>query len=61
MDHSRKAQFIHCDVYSWEEQIRMFEAAIGNSPSKSCDIVIANAGLAGPDSLSDVTGWPHEE
>ncbi|KKZ59969.1 hypothetical protein EMCG_00811 [[Emmonsia] crescens] len=46
-----QARFLRCDVRSWEEQFRLFEAAITNSPNKSCDIVIANAGVAGPDGL----------
>ncbi|PGH05247.1 hypothetical protein AJ79_06858 [Helicocarpus griseus UAMH5409] len=46
-----KAQFVKCDVRSWEEQVLMFETAAAKSPSKSCDIVIANAGRAGPDGL----------
>lgn len=33
----------------------MFEAAIANSPSKSCDIVIANAGIS---RASGDTLWP---
>ncbi|UDD62199.1 hypothetical protein AFCA_009527 [Aspergillus flavus] len=49
------AQFVKCNITSWEEQVSVFEAAIANSPSKSCDIVIANAGIsrASGDSL-----WP---
>lgn len=39
------AQFIKCDILEWEDQINMFEAAVKNSPHKSCDIVIANAGI----------------
>ncbi|OJD27474.1 hypothetical protein ACJ73_01132 [Blastomyces percursus] len=47
----RKAQFVRCDVRSWEEQLCLFEAAVTHSPNKSCDIVIANAGIPGPDGL----------
>ncbi|PGH21653.1 hypothetical protein AJ80_03086 [Polytolypa hystricis UAMH7299] len=47
-----KAQFVKCDVRSWDDQVQLFEAAVSNSPSKSCDIVIANAGITGPDGLS---------
>ncbi|PGH06780.1 hypothetical protein GX51_02221 [Blastomyces parvus] len=46
-----KAQFVRCDVRSWEEQLCLFETAVTNSPNKSCDIVIANAGIPGPDGL----------
>ena len=38
-----------CDVTSWEDQVAVFKAAISNSPEKSCDIVVANAGITGPD------------
>jgi NAD(P)-dependent dehydrogenase (short-subunit alcohol dehydrogenase family) len=31
--------------------VRVFEAAVQNSPHKSCYIVIANAGIVGPDDL----------
>jgi NAD(P)-dependent dehydrogenase (short-subunit alcohol dehydrogenase family) len=49
------AQFVKCNTVSWDEQVAVFEAAIANSPSKSCDVVIANAGIsrASGDSL-----WP---
>jgi NAD(P)-dependent dehydrogenase (short-subunit alcohol dehydrogenase family) len=41
----RNAQFIKCDILSWDDQVSMFEAARNNSPHKSVDIVIANAGI----------------
>lgn len=41
-----KGTFIPCDITLWEDQVRMFEAAIANSPNKSCDVVIANAGIS---------------
>jgi NAD(P)-dependent dehydrogenase (short-subunit alcohol dehydrogenase family) len=49
------AQFVKCNIVSWDEQVSVFEAAIANSPSRSCDVVIANAGIsrASGDSL-----WP---
>ena len=40
------AQFVKCNITSWDDQVAMFEAAIKNSPHKSCDIVIANAGIS---------------
>ncbi|KAJ5811452.1 hypothetical protein N7474_007753 [Penicillium riverlandense] len=40
------AQFVKCNITSWDDQVEMFEAAIANSPHKSCDIVIANAGIS---------------
>ncbi|KAH7395530.1 short chain dehydrogenase/ reductase [Cadophora sp. MPI-SDFR-AT-0126] len=57
------AQFITCDILEWEDQVIMFEAAVTNSPHKSCDIVIANAGIGRGtgDSLfklDDVNGPP---
>ncbi|KAL4734920.1 hypothetical protein BDV11DRAFT_208973 [Aspergillus similis] len=39
------AQFVQCNIVNWDDQVRIFEAAVANSPSKSCDIVIANAGI----------------
>ncbi len=41
-----KARFVPCDITLWEDQVRMFDTAITNSPSKSCDVVIANAGIS---------------
>ncbi|OCL02802.1 NAD(P)-binding protein [Glonium stellatum] len=46
-----RVQFIKCDVRNWAEQVEVFKAAIANSPQKSIDIVVANAGVAGPDPL----------
>ncbi|OQE27852.1 hypothetical protein PENSTE_c004G02386 [Penicillium steckii] len=43
---SPNAQFVKCNITSWDDQVAMFEAAIKNSPHKSCDIVIANAGIS---------------
>jgi NAD(P)-dependent dehydrogenase (short-subunit alcohol dehydrogenase family) len=40
---------VKCDVTSWKDQLAVFKAAIANSPHKSIDIVIANAGIAGND------------
>jgi NAD(P)-dependent dehydrogenase (short-subunit alcohol dehydrogenase family) len=37
--------FVKCDTRSWEDQIQLFETACSNSPHKSVDIVIANAGV----------------
>jgi len=45
----RNAQFFKCDVRSWDDQLKLFKAAIANSPSKCVDIVIANAGISGVD------------
>ncbi|KAL4898288.1 short chain dehydrogenase/ reductase [Aspergillus ambiguus] len=43
---SPNAQFVKCNITSWDEQVQVFEAAIAHSPNKSCDIVIANAGIS---------------
>ncbi|KAM6521738.1 hypothetical protein FALCPG4_011444 [Fusarium falciforme] len=48
---SSGAQFVKCDVRVWEDQVSVFEAAVQNTPSKSCDIVVANAGVVGADDL----------
>ncbi|KAH8805444.1 hypothetical protein F5884DRAFT_679109 [Xylogone sp. PMI_703] len=45
------AQFVKVDVANWEHQVQMFKAAKAASPHKSVDIVIANAGIGGRDSL----------
>lgn len=42
----QNVQFVRCDVTSWSDQVSMFKAAISESPAKSCDIVVANAGIA---------------
>lgn len=42
-------QYIRCDVTNWEDQVAAFKAAVIKSPSKSVDIVVANAGISGSD------------
>ena len=44
-------QFVCCDVREWKEQLSVFKAAIENSPHKSIDIVVANAGIARKDEV----------
>lgn len=51
-----KTQFCRCDVTNWEDQVEMFKAAISNSPQKSCDIVIANAGVGSRDNIFQSDG-----
>lgn len=53
---SDKCHFVTCDITNWDDQVRMFEAAIAKSPTQSCDIVIANAGISrsSTDSLWDL-------
>lgn len=50
--------FVKCDIRSWDDQIQLFETAKMKSPSKSVDIVIANAGISrsSGDSLWVLTG-----
>ena len=58
----RNCQFVHCDVRSWADQLKAFKQAIANSPSKTVDIVIANAGISGADQVfwDDKTEEPVE-
>lgn len=53
---NRNAKFIPCDVTSWEDQLAMFKSAMANSPRKSVDIVVANAGISGPDEAFNIEG-----
>jgi len=41
----------HCDVTNWDNQARMFEEAVGKSPTGRIDIVVANAGISGQDPI----------
>lgn len=55
--------FVKCDTRVWEDQTAMFKTASEKSPSHSVDVVFANAGISGLDSVfndqSDpVTGAP---
>lgn len=44
----------------WDQQVEAFEVAMKNSPQKSCDIVIANAGILGHDGVFTLQGnWRH--
>lgn len=38
------AAFVRCDVLCWEDQLKLFKTALMKSPSRSVDIVVANAG-----------------
>ncbi|GAO14831.1 uncharacterized protein UV8b_04068 [Ustilaginoidea virens] len=42
---SRAFAHVHCDVTSWDDQTRLFEAAVRSSPSSTVDIVVPNAGI----------------
>lgn len=37
--------FVPCDVLSWNDQLSLFKTALSMSPSKTIDVVFANAGL----------------
>ncbi|KIW88202.1 uncharacterized protein Z519_11313 [Cladophialophora bantiana CBS 173.52] len=55
------ANFIRCDVTSWDDQLAMFKLAISKSPRKTIDIVVANAGISGPDDVFSVEGPDTDE
>ncbi|KAF2093124.1 NAD(P)-binding protein [Rhizodiscina lignyota] len=46
-----KLWFVKCDVRDWQEQVDLFNEALKLSPHKGIDVVVANAGIAGPDPL----------
>lgn len=43
---SKRCVFVKCDITDWDQQMAMFETAKAQSPAKSVDIVIANAGIS---------------
>lgn len=53
---SSNSKFVKCDVRDWDQQVAVFDAALENSPHKSIDIVIANAGVVGADDLNNLDG-----
>ncbi|KAK5996385.1 5'-hydroxyaverantin dehydrogenase [Cladobotryum mycophilum] len=61
---SNNAAFVKVDVGSWDDQLQLFKTALAKSPSRSLDIVIANAGHSGRDPIywddSEVDGEPIE-
>lgn len=38
--------FVKCDIRDWDQQVAMFKTATSRSPTKSVDVVIANAGIS---------------
>ncbi|KAK5444212.1 hypothetical protein LTS15_010565 [Exophiala xenobiotica] len=52
------SQFVKCDVTNFDDQVQAFEAAMKNSPQRSCDVVIANAGVVGQDDMFTLEGKP---
>lgn len=51
VSHPNRTAFVKCDVTSWEQQVEVFKVAREKSPNGRIDIVIANAGIYGPDVL----------
>ena len=51
-----------CNITQWDDQVGMFDTAIEKSPNRSCDIVIANAGISrsSGDSLWRLDGRFHD-
>jgi NAD(P)-dependent dehydrogenase (short-subunit alcohol dehydrogenase family) len=46
-----KVAFVKCDTREWDDQAALFKKAVERSPSRSVDIVLANAGISGRDSV----------
>ena len=44
-------KFVKCNVAVWADQLALFKTAISSSPSGRVDIVVANAGIGGADSV----------
>ncbi|CRG86207.1 hypothetical protein PISL3812_03210 [Talaromyces islandicus] len=49
-------KFIECDTTSWDDQVRLFEAAASFSPTGKVSFVIANAGIHRKDEVFAYTG-----
>lgn len=46
-----KVAFVKCDTRVWSDQVTLFKTAITRAPSRSLDIVLANAGISGLDNV----------
>ena len=46
---SDQVTFVPTNVTVWEDQVRLFKTALTQSPSKSLDIVVSNAGISRKD------------
>ncbi|KIW29292.1 uncharacterized protein PV07_05117 [Cladophialophora immunda] len=44
-------KFFKCNVYHWSDQLAVFRSTLSASPTGRIDIVIANAGISGGDSV----------
>ncbi|KAJ5363634.1 uncharacterized protein N7496_009347 [Penicillium cataractarum] len=47
----QRTKFVKCNVTQWSDQLKMFKEAIEFSLKKRVDIVVANAGISGVDSV----------
>jgi len=52
----KNSVFVKCDVTSWDDQLAVFKTAVAKSPANSVDIVLANAGISGPDPVYSFDG-----
>lgn len=61
---SDNVAFVPCDVVAWKDQVKLFKTALDKSPSKTIDVVVANAGISGQDDVflqeEDKDGEPVE-
>ncbi|KAF2201809.1 NAD(P)-binding protein [Delitschia confertaspora ATCC 74209] len=48
---NQNVHFVHCDVTDWQSQVNLFKEAVKLSPHGGIDTVVANAGIAGADTL----------
>ncbi|EXJ81264.1 hypothetical protein A1O3_07554 [Capronia epimyces CBS 606.96] len=62
-DNAISVKFVKCNVIIWADQLAVFKTALSSSPSGRVDIVIANAGISGADSVfwNDVEAEEPEE
>ncbi|KAG9235546.1 hypothetical protein BJ875DRAFT_267571 [Amylocarpus encephaloides] len=52
---NKNHHYIHCDVTSWESQVKFFREAVRLSPTGGIDAVVANAGISdGPPMFDEV-------
>ncbi len=48
----KNSAFVKCNVLTWSDQLAAFKKAIDLSPDKQIDIVVANAGISGNDTIA---------
>ncbi|KIW71883.1 hypothetical protein, variant [Phialophora macrospora] len=63
MSRYSSAKFIKTNVTVWADQLAAFKTAISSGPSRRVDIIVANAGISGADSVffNDVEAEEPEE